>query len=161
MIFNDATILLELLRYYTDALSKPKKGTYSSDEVATTEMKLRVVGVQKVMFIQMRSSIEYCCKEYVRRNPDKLTPLKKKRRIYYIVMPNHIHAIIQITNPVGDDLCVVPDQNRKPNRIINKNDLTDDGQRYMVTYGHRITGGYRVTDRHRGLSLQDVYHCQI
>jgi putative transposase len=46
----------------------------------------------------------------------------------HVVMPNHVHAIIQITNPVGDDLRVVPDQNQdqKPNQIINKNILTDD-----------------------------------
>ena len=43
-------------------------------------------------------------------------------------MPNHVHMIIQITNPVGDDLCVVPNQNQEPNQIINKNDLTDDTQ---------------------------------
>ena len=45
-------------------------------------------------------------------------------------MSNHIHMIIKITNPVGDDLRVVPNQNQESNQIINKNDLTDDGQEY-------------------------------
>jgi hypothetical protein len=30
----------------------------------------------------------------------------------YIVTPNHFHAIIQNTGPVGADLCVCPDDDR-------------------------------------------------
>ena len=30
----------------------------------------------------------------------------------YIIMPNHFHAIIQNTGPVGADLCVCPDDDR-------------------------------------------------
>ncbi|MFH2137726.1 MAG: transposase [Candidatus Omnitrophota bacterium] len=47
-----------------------------------------------------------------------------------IVMPNHIHAIIIIKEPVGDDLCVVPGQNQKHDQTINQNDLTAEGQVY-------------------------------
>ena len=39
---------------------------------------------------------------------------------YYVVMPNHVHAIIQITNPVGGDLCVVPDKNNTKSKQFNK-----------------------------------------
>ena len=43
-------------------------------------------------------------------------------------MPNHIHAIIQITNLVGGDLRVIPEQISNQNDVSKNNNSPENGQ---------------------------------
>ena len=72
MIFNNYTLLLELLNYYFGSWKKATATRCSSIEEARKENGERVILVQKMVFIQTMSSIEFCCKDYVKRNPEKI-----------------------------------------------------------------------------------------
>jgi hypothetical protein len=80
MIFNKHTVLLELLSHYFDAWKKATTTKCSSIEEARKENAERVILIQKLIFIQSMSAIEYCCKNYVKTNPKKISQIKS--RIY-------------------------------------------------------------------------------
>lgn len=80
ILFNYSTILLELLSHYFDAWSKKTNTRCSTVEEAKKENEERVVSMQKMIFIQMLSAIEYSFKDYVKQNPMKIGKFNK--RIY-------------------------------------------------------------------------------
>ncbi|MFA7676850.1 MAG: transposase [Candidatus Omnitrophota bacterium] len=66
---------------------------------------------------------------------------KKYKNIFidqYVIMPNHIHGIINI---VGADLCIGPVQNNNINAIDNKNHI-DSGKNIVLPLQYKELGQY-------------------
>jgi len=80
MIFNDLTIGLELLDYYYRVWGKTTHTKHSSIEEAKKENAQRVIAIQKMIFVETVSSIEFSAKAYVKQNPQKIS--KFKGRVY-------------------------------------------------------------------------------
>jgi len=72
MIFNKLTLGLELLSYYYDAWEKASHTKCSSVGEAEQENAQRVILIQKMIFLDTMSSIEFCSKEYIKKSPQKI-----------------------------------------------------------------------------------------
>ena len=94
MIFNNITLLLELLSYYLDAWGKATSTRCSSVEEARRENAERVILIQKMVFIQILSSVEFSFKAYVRQYPKKLSQFKGRVYLRSIMEKSKEQGII-------------------------------------------------------------------
>lgn len=94
MIFNDSTVLLELLSHYFDAWEKATSTRCSSVEEAKKENSERVILTQKMVFIQILSSVEFSFKAYVRQYPKKLSQFKGRVYLRKIMEESKEQGII-------------------------------------------------------------------
>ncbi len=97
MIFNDSTVLLELLSHYFDAWEKATSTSCSSVEEAKKENAERVILIQKMVFIQILSSVEFSFKAYVKQYPKKLSQFKGRVYLRKIMEESKEQGII--SNP--------------------------------------------------------------
>ena len=67
MIFNKLTLGLELLSHYYDAWGKKSNTKCLSVKEARQENAQRVIMIQRMIFVETMSSIEFCTKEYIKK----------------------------------------------------------------------------------------------
>ena len=84
MIFNNFTLKLELLDYYYNIWSNPIQADVLSINRTKKENWERVILIQKMTFISIMSSIEFCFKEYIKEFPNKIGNCENSRRKIYL-----------------------------------------------------------------------------
>lgn len=97
MIFNKLTLGLELLSYYYDAWEKAIHTKYSSVEEAKQENAQRVILIQKMIFLDAMSSIEFCLKEYIKKSPQKISSFTDRIYLRRIMKQSETQGVI--SNP--------------------------------------------------------------
>jgi len=84
MIFNNFTLKLKLLDYYYNIWSNPIQADVLSINGTKKENWERVILIQKMTFISIMSSIEFCFKEYIKEFPNKIGNCENLRRKIYL-----------------------------------------------------------------------------
>jgi hypothetical protein len=72
MIFNELTLGMELLYYYYNIWKRPTSISTQSMEEAKQENAQRVITIERMIFLETMSSIEFCSKGYVKEHPRKI-----------------------------------------------------------------------------------------
>lgn len=72
MIFNKLTLGVELLYYYYGIWKQPTSMSAQSIQVAKQDNAQRVLTIERMIFLETLSSIEFCSKEYVKNHPQKI-----------------------------------------------------------------------------------------
>ncbi len=85
MIFNMLTLGLELLSYYNTIWSKKSQTNCTSVEEAKKQNAERVIMIQKMIFLNTLSSIEFCFKEYIEKFPPKIGERKNQHGRAYLL----------------------------------------------------------------------------
>jgi hypothetical protein len=97
MIFNNLTLSLELISYYVSTWSTTTTTNTNSVEGARIENRERILLIQKMTFISILSSVEYCFKDYIRTFPKKIGECKDSTgRVYLssIINTSHLSDLI-------------------------------------------------------------------
>ena len=94
MVFNDLTLALELLYYYFNIWGKQTTTACASVEEARTQNAQRVIAIQKMVFIATMSSFEFCAKECINNNPQRLGSLHGRVYLKGIMEKSKDNSII-------------------------------------------------------------------
>lgn len=125
MIFNKLTLGLELLSHYYDAWNKTTHTKCSSIEEARQENAKRVILIQKMIFLNTMSAIEFCCKEYIKQFPNKIDSLTGRIYLYKIMKRSKTQGIVSDS---GFTLWEGTIELR--NALVHNNGVSEKTQRY-------------------------------
>jgi len=84
MIFNTLTLKLELLECYYNIWSKLTQANCLLIDENRKQNAERVLLIQKMTFISIMSSIEFCFKEYIKNFPNKIGDCKNSKEIIFL-----------------------------------------------------------------------------
>lgn len=97
MTFNNLTLCLELISYYESIWKVATATNATSAKEARKQNGERVILIQKMTFIGILSSVEFCFKNYIRAFPAKIGECKNSRNQVYlstIVNTSHTTGLI-------------------------------------------------------------------
>jgi len=94
MLFNKFTFALELLSYYYKTWTSQTTTNASSVEEAKQENHERIVMLQRMVFTETVSSVEYCFKDYVAMHPDKIGRFTGRIYLRNIMKRSKDHKLI-------------------------------------------------------------------
>jgi len=94
MIFNMHTLMLELLSHYFCAWNKATETRCPSIDETRKQNAERVILIQKMIFVQTMSSVEYCCKDYIKSYPQKIGQIKGRIYLSKIIEESKRHNVI-------------------------------------------------------------------
>lgn len=125
MIFNLSTLLLELLSHYLDVWGKVSTTIHSSVEEAKKENADRVILIQKMAFIQTMSSVEFCCKYYIRTHPKKIGRINGRVYLIKIMDRSKKHGVIS-----KPDFNLWEGVNELRNALVHNNGISEKTKEY-------------------------------
>ena len=85
MIFNNLTLSLELISYYDNVWKAASTTNATSVEEARKQNGERILLIQKMTFISILSSLEFCFKNYVHTFPAKIGDCRNARGKVYLL----------------------------------------------------------------------------
>lgn len=129
MIFNKLTLSLELLSYYDSTWRAQTSTNASSAEKARKQNGERVVLIQKMTFIGILSSLEFCFKDYIRTFPAKIGDCKNSSGEVYL------SNIIKISQSAGvvsaSDLKLWDGLVHLRNYLVHNNGVAQETKTYI------------------------------
>jgi len=126
MIFNKLTIGLELLNYYHEIWRKIIRPKYSSIEEAKKENWERVITIERMIFIEVMSSIEFCFKEYVKKYPEKIDNITGRIYLSKIINKSNEKDIV-----VNSESTLWGGIIELRNALVHNNGISDESAEYV------------------------------
>jgi len=126
MIFNKLTLGLELLNYYLEIWRKIIRPKSSSLEEAKKENRERVITIQRMIFIEVMSSIEFCFKEYVKKYPEKIDNITGRIYLSKIInKSNERDIVINSESTLWEGIIELR------NALVHNNGISDETAEYV------------------------------
>lgn len=149
MIFNTLTLGLELLHFYYNTWDKKSQTNCASVKDAKNENAERVILIQKMIFINTMSAIEFCFKEYVNQFPHKIGNCQNRQGWVYlsrITKESKDNSIINDTKLAGWQGMI-----ELRNSLVHNNGIAEKTEQYTYTKctltleeGEKITGNLKL-----------------
>ena len=94
MAFNDITMALELIDHYYNIWGAPTTKISTSVEETKKQNAERVIAIQKMVFIGIMSSLEFCAKQIIKQSFHNLGRFKGRIYLKQIMEKSKDHSVI-------------------------------------------------------------------